>query len=192
MPNSGLLTITGLAVVLFILFLLWLILRGRGNKTMGIVLAVSVVIFLVVCGVVLFRAYSGKEGFYFRVSPQRTKCLLEQVLPVPRTPECCGKGTVGGYPPKYQEWLGPPAMKRTEAAPADVSVPDYVPHETCPSNEGFEYETAGEEGKTGFVYYFHDSEASTPAPEKDPENGEGFTLHGRSRRDILEAVRRGV
>lgn len=49
------------------------------------------------------------ESFYFEVSPERKKCLLEQVSldGSPRSCKCCGKGTVGGYPPYYRDWLIP-------------------------------------------------------------------------------------
>jgi hypothetical protein len=182
MPNIGVPIIAGLAVILLLLLLA---LCAQGNITGVLVFFIAVS--LVLCGVLISWDYfTGKEGFHFKVSPQRTKCLLEQVLPIPRTAECCGKGTVGGYPPQYQEWLDPPAMKRTEAAPVDLSIPDYVPHETCPSKEQFEYETVGKEGKTAFVYYFHGKEV----PEGEDPREEGFTLHGKSRRDILEAMRK--
>lgn len=50
------------------------------------------------------------EGFFFEVSPTRKKCLMEQVsrknfdkkMPC----SCCQKGTVGGIPPNYAQWLG--------------------------------------------------------------------------------------
>ena len=50
------------------------------------------------------------ENFFFEVSPTRKKCLMEQVsrknfgkkMPC----SCCGKGTVGGIPPNYAQWLG--------------------------------------------------------------------------------------
>lgn len=43
------------------------------------------------------------ESFFFEVSPQRKKCLMEQVLPIRgnRSCTCCQKGTTGGYPAKY-------------------------------------------------------------------------------------------
>lgn len=50
------------------------------------------------------------ENFFFEVSPTRKKCLMEQVsrknfgkkMPC----SCCGKGTTGGIPPNYAQWLG--------------------------------------------------------------------------------------
>lgn len=50
-----------------------------------------------------------KEQFFFEVSPEREKCLKEQVsrknYGEKRGCACCGKGTVGGIPPNYAEWL---------------------------------------------------------------------------------------
>lgn len=51
------------------------------------------------------------ENFFFEVSPTRKKCLMDQVsrknfgkkMPC----SCCGKGTTGGIPPNYAQWLGP-------------------------------------------------------------------------------------
>jgi hypothetical protein len=49
------------------------------------------------------------EGFYFEVSPERKKCLIEQVskLSPHRSKTCCPKGTVGGILPTYSDWLTP-------------------------------------------------------------------------------------
>lgn len=50
-----------------------------------------------------------KEGFFFEVSPERARCLQEQVsrdnFGERRGCLCCGKGTVGGIPPNYAQWL---------------------------------------------------------------------------------------
>lgn len=49
------------------------------------------------------------ENFFFEVSPERKKCLEEQVsrknFGKPRSCSCCGRGTVGGIPPNYDQWL---------------------------------------------------------------------------------------
>jgi len=47
------------------------------------------------------------EPFYFEVSPKRAQCLKEQVSldGKPRSCQCCQKGTVGGYPPYYLDWI---------------------------------------------------------------------------------------
>ena len=48
------------------------------------------------------------ESFFFEVSPRRLKCLKEQVSTAPNTSRscsCCQKGTVGGYPPNYMDWI---------------------------------------------------------------------------------------
>lgn len=57
-----------------------------------------------------FLIFYESESFYFEVSPRRKKCLEEQVSLNPssqRSCHCCGKGTVGGYPPVYTDWLTP-------------------------------------------------------------------------------------
>jgi len=52
-----------------------------------------------------------KEDFFFEVSPNRAACLKKQVSRNPCERSCgtgcgcCGRGTVGGIPPVYQEWL---------------------------------------------------------------------------------------
>ena len=50
---------------------------------------------------------NNNEGFYFEVSPQRKRCLEEQVSTniKKRSCNCCQKGTVGGYPPNYMDWF---------------------------------------------------------------------------------------
>lgn len=64
--------------------------------------AVSIIIaYSIVSFYALQNAYY-VDGFYFEVSPNRKKCLQEQVEPIPyRSCGCCGKGTVGGYPARY-------------------------------------------------------------------------------------------
>ncbi len=48
------------------------------------------------------------EPFHFEVSPQKKKCLVEQVSlqqpPAVRSPECCNVTTVGGKLPYIEEW----------------------------------------------------------------------------------------
>lgn len=48
------------------------------------------------------------EPFYFEVSPERKKCLIEQVSleqpPGVRSPECCNVTTRGGKLPVVEEW----------------------------------------------------------------------------------------
>lgn len=52
--------------------------------------------------------HTQQENFFFEVSPERKKCLEEQVsLTKKRTCECCGLGTVGGVLPVYKEWTTP-------------------------------------------------------------------------------------
>lgn len=72
----------------------------------------TIIILSILLIISLFMNYYDKfkENFYFEVSPQREKCLKEQVSLIPsnkRSCACCQKGTVGGYPPHYSEWLQP-------------------------------------------------------------------------------------
>lgn len=57
----------------------------------------------------IFFASPSNENFYFEVSPERKKCLMEQVSldSRHRSPGCCPKGTVGGILPEYKDWLTP-------------------------------------------------------------------------------------
>jgi hypothetical protein len=63
----------------------------------------------VVMFILLFQQGSW-ENFFFEVSPTRKKCLMDQVsrknfgkkMPC----SCCQKGTTGGIPPNYAQWLG--------------------------------------------------------------------------------------
>jgi len=57
---------------------------------------------------VFFSTPTTPENFFFEVSPERKRCLVEQVAPIKnRSCSCCQKGTVGGYPPYYADWLQP-------------------------------------------------------------------------------------
>lgn len=49
------------------------------------------------------------EGFFFEVSPERKKCLVEQVSldKSRRSCSCCQKGTVGGILPYVADWSQP-------------------------------------------------------------------------------------
>jgi len=73
------------------------------------------------------------EGFFFEVSPERKKCLVEQVSleKSNRTCNCCQKGTVGGYPPYYADWMQPEGKnelwKRTDNYTTD---PNNVAYQT--------------------------------------------------------------
>lgn len=61
----------------------------------------AIILYSIILYYVLQSAYY-TEGFFFQVSPDREKCLKEQVEPIPyRSQGCCGKGTTGGYPARY-------------------------------------------------------------------------------------------
>ena len=80
------------------------------DKSLDITIYVLYVIMWI--GVILVSVFM-KEKFFFEVSPEREKCLKEQVnrnhFGAKRSCACCGKGTVGGIPPNYAEWLVPDA-----------------------------------------------------------------------------------
>lgn len=69
---------------------------------------VNTMIYIVI--LILLHQKETLEGFFFEVSPTRKKCLMDQVsrknfgkkMPC----SCCQKGTVGGIPPNYAQWLG--------------------------------------------------------------------------------------
>lgn len=64
-------------------------------------------IFIFIVNGLLIKGYH--EKFFFEVSPQRDACLREQVsrdnFGKNRGCSCCGKGTTGGIPPNYAQWL---------------------------------------------------------------------------------------
>lgn len=72
------------------------------------------------------------EGFFFEVSPERKKCLVEQVSldRNSRSCSCCQKGTVGGYPPYVADWSQPEGRnelwKRTDNWTTDPNNVAYV------------------------------------------------------------------
>jgi hypothetical protein len=84
---------------------IWSILKDKfkpmGYVSIGLAIAVAVV--------ALILDYKYPEGFFFEVSPNRAACLKRQVsrdhFGENRSCGCCGKGTVGGIPPNYAEWL---------------------------------------------------------------------------------------
>jgi hypothetical protein len=73
------------------------------------------------------------EGFFFEVSPERKKCLVEQVSldKSRRSCSCCQKGTVGGILPYVADWSQPEGRnelwKRTDNWTTD---PNNVAYET--------------------------------------------------------------
>lgn len=74
----------------------------------------SIIIGVLVYSLILSYFLSHKtEGFFFEVSPQRKACLQKQVSMSPdeNCEGCCGKGTKGGIPSRYNMYgmlLGDP------------------------------------------------------------------------------------
>jgi len=100
-------TATVISVIYGLLLIFYLF--GKNPSVDMIVFFVSV---LFIISVFMNFNRTPPESFYFEVSPQRKKCLEEQVSLNPKTlgPRscaCCPKGTVGGYPPHYSQWLQP-------------------------------------------------------------------------------------
>lgn len=103
--------VIGLSIVLAILILVAIYaaltqkLKTKSSKN----LILMVVFVLVVIAFIAATLIQNKEKFYFEVSPGRKKCLEEQVsrknFGKKRSCSCCGRGTVGGIPPNYAEWL---------------------------------------------------------------------------------------
>lgn len=89
-----------IANVLFF-YLLTLATKGLSLKSRWVVHA-STIMYIVIYSVIVYYVLQSAyytEGFFFQVSPERQKCLKEQVEPIPnRSCDCCAKGTTGGYP----------------------------------------------------------------------------------------------
>jgi len=103
--KSILITTILLTILFAIFFLCYLFLPHLQPFSRDlIVLAICVIVIIS-----LFLNYYTQQvdSFYFEVSPQRKKCLEEQVslTKSPRSCACCQKGTVGGYPPYYDHWF---------------------------------------------------------------------------------------
>jgi hypothetical protein len=101
--NSIQVTSIVLAVVYAIIFFGYLLTTCFNAD---VVIFIMTVLFIISIFLNFYK--SSKEKFYFEVSPQRKKCLIEQVALTPndrRSCGCCQKGTVGGYPPNYGQWL---------------------------------------------------------------------------------------
>ena len=104
--NSILITSIVLIIIYVFILISYIFSFHILNKDM-IILFISI-LFIIAVSLTLIQNYS--ESFYFEVSPQRKKCLEEQVSLVPREKRscaCCQKGTVGGYPPHYEQWFQP-------------------------------------------------------------------------------------
>ena len=63
---------------------------------------------LLVIAIVSLCWKAKKEDFFFEVSPERQKCLIEQVAPIRgRSAGCCQVGYYGGSLPVLTEWTTP-------------------------------------------------------------------------------------
>lgn len=104
--NGSQITSIVITIVFGILFICYLLSLRFLSKDL-LILFFSI---LFVISIFLNFIQNFSEQFYFEVSPNRKKCLQEQVslsnYGKPRSCSCCQKGTVGGYPPYYQQWTG--------------------------------------------------------------------------------------
>lgn len=90
-------------------------------KYVHLSIIIAVLIYTVIISAILTSKY---EPFFFEVSPQRKACLQKQVsLDIPydnitgSCDGCCGKGTKGGIPARYNEYgllLGNPEQNMEE------------------------------------------------------------------------------
>jgi len=99
--------LSGLSIIAIYLLVL-IVFRWQKKKLWAHAPSIVILGFFILFVLQLFLKKK-KESFFFEVSPSRDKCLREQVsrhdYDRERTCGCCGKGTVGGIPPNYAEWL---------------------------------------------------------------------------------------
>lgn len=114
----------------------------------GVNLIVYILLF-----VVLFHKNT-MENFFFEVSPTRKKCLMEQVsrknFGKKTGCSCCGKGTTGGIPPNYAQWLG--------TSDSDTNAwfrPDFVKYVPTDTFNGTGQECQSKSAFTQPVYIQH-------------------------------------
>lgn len=104
--NANQITSIVISILFVILFLCYILSCQYVSKDL-VILGLSI---LFIIAIFMSFMNTCAESFYFEVSPQRKKCLMEQVSTAPgnrRGCACCQKGTVGGYPPNYSQWLEP-------------------------------------------------------------------------------------
>lgn len=101
MNTIGQLTILIVVNILFSYFLFYSTFLFKKTLSKNVYFVLAIIAYSIVSFYLLQNMYYN-ESFFFEVSPQRKKCMEEQVLPIPyRSCQCCGKGTVGGYPTRY-------------------------------------------------------------------------------------------
>lgn len=124
-------TVAGIVLSVLFVVILGLYLSSYKNVSKDTLIFLLSILQVIAIFFVFFSSTS--EDFFFEVSPQRKKCLVEQVSLTKnqRSCSCCQKGTVGGYPPHYAEWLQPEGKnelwKRTDNWTTD---PENVAYES--------------------------------------------------------------
>lgn len=97
-----------LLLVIFIIIYIYYLCKNTEKYNEIIIFIISILFLLLFINNTFMNQ---AESFYFEVSPKRLKCLKEQVSTSnkSRSCNCCQKGTVGGYPPKYLDWINNPS-----------------------------------------------------------------------------------
>jgi len=94
-------------LLLFVMIYGWYIFDNQNRHSNTIIFIMSI-LFLILF-MIQYINMNPPESFFFEVSPRRLKCLKEQVSTAhpntSRSCNCCQKGTVGGYPPNYMDWI---------------------------------------------------------------------------------------
>lgn len=105
-----------IAILLFIVYAIITFAYYYARIPISIYMCIINILLLMAFVVLLFTM--GRENFFFQVSPERERCLIEQVAPVrKRSCGCCNVGYVGGNLPVYQDWITPGdagSWKRTD------------------------------------------------------------------------------
>jgi hypothetical protein len=95
-----------LTVLLGIIFTIYFIPKKIVSK--DILIMTLIILQIISLFFLYYTPYDESEKFYFEVSPERKKCLMEQVSlniqPNHRSKNCCPADTVGGKLPTFTEW----------------------------------------------------------------------------------------
>ena len=126
--------VAGIVLSVLFVILLGLYLSSYKNVSKDTLIFLLSILQVIAIFFIFFSPTS--EGFFFEVSPERKKCLVEQVSldKSSRSCSCCQKGTVGGILPHYAEWLQPDGKnelwKRTDnwtTDPTNVAYESQLP-----------------------------------------------------------------
>jgi len=102
-----------LSTLFLICFFTYLFLPNGKGKFIFRDAIVLVISFLLVISLFLNFFTNQVDSFYFEVSPNRKRCLVDQVSLDPNSRNddsscgCCPKGTTGGYPSRHYDHIDP-------------------------------------------------------------------------------------